>query len=143
MAARTSIRPSSTPTATRRCSRPRSGFDEKTKYDERNNPIEFTDANGAVWKNTFNAFNELVASEDAEHHTIRYTYDDRGLLTTQTDQRGKVTHYEYLPAGQPNAGLLAATISPEGRRAEARYDATGRQISLDRPARHRAGRGPR
>jgi len=106
------------------------GFNEKTKYDEHNNPIEFTDGNGVVWKNTFNEFNELVSSVDGEGHTIQYGYDLRGLLTNQTDQRGKVTHFEYIPAGQLNSGLALAAITPEGRRSEQRYDATGRRIAL-------------
>ncbi len=105
------------------------GFDEKTKYDERDNPIEFTDAKGNVWKNTYNEFNELVRSTDAENHSISYTYDERGLRTTMTDQRGKVTRYEHIPAGRPNSGLLAAVASPEGRRSEVEYDATGRRVA--------------
>ncbi|MFD1149819.1 RHS repeat-associated core domain-containing protein [Saccharothrix hoggarensis] len=105
------------------------GFDEKTKYDDRNNPIEFTDANGNVWKNTYNEFNELVRSTDAENHSISHTYDERGLRTTSTDQRGKVTRYEYIAPGRPNSGLLAAVISPEGRRGEAEYDETGRRVA--------------
>jgi RHS repeat-associated protein len=109
------------------------GFDERTRYDERNNPIEFVDANGNKWTNTYNEFNELVSSRDAEGHTITYGYDARGLQTTRTDQRGKVTRYEYLAAGQPNSGLLTAVISPEGRRSELRYDATGRQIATIDP----------
>ncbi|WP_442973728.1 RHS repeat-associated core domain-containing protein [Saccharothrix sp. NRRL B-16314] len=109
------------------------GFDEKTKYDERNNPIEFTDARGNVWKNTYNEFDELVRSTDAENHSISHTYDERGLRTTTTDQRGKVTRYEYIPAGQANSGLPSAVVSPEGRRTEVEYDATGRRIASTDP----------
>lgn len=109
------------------------GFDEKTKYDERNNPIEFIDGNGNVWKNTYNEFSELIESKDAEGHTITYRYDARGLLAARTDQRGKVTRFEYFPEGQPNSGLLEAVISPEGRRSEFRYDATGRRIATVEP----------
>lgn len=109
------------------------GFDEKTKFDERNNPIEFTDAKGAVWKNTFNEFNELVRTTDAENHSITHAYDERGLRTTTTDQRGKVTRFEHIPAGRPNSGMLAAVISPEGRRTEVGYDATGRRTSSTDP----------
>jgi RHS repeat-associated protein len=108
-------------------------FDQRTKYDERNNPIEFVDERGNKWKNTFNEFNELVESVDAEKHTIRYAYDDRGLLVTRTDQRGKVTRFEYLPAGDVNAGLPAAITSPEGRRTEFSYDETGRRIAVVDP----------
>ncbi|MGW6934688.1 RHS repeat-associated core domain-containing protein [Lentzea sp. NPDC054927] len=108
-------------------------FDEKTKYDARNNPIEFTDANGNVWKNTYNEFDELIRSTDAENHSITYAYDDRGLRTSQTDQRGKVTKYEYFAAGQPNAGLLFAVVSPEGRRSELGYDRTGRRTTETDP----------
>ncbi|GAB2476264.1 hypothetical protein GCM10027063_16500 [Promicromonospora xylanilytica] len=109
------------------------GFDEKTKYDDRNNPIEYTDANGNVWKNTYNEFNELVRSVDAEGNDITHAYDDRGLLISTTDQRDKVTTYEYLPDGEENAGLLAAVVSPEGRRSEYAYDRTGRQVAATDP----------
>lgn len=109
------------------------GFDEKTKYDDRNNPIEYTDANGNVWKNTYNEFDELVRSVDAEGNDITHAYDDRGLRTSTTDQRDKVTRYEYLPEGDENAGLLFAVVSPEGRRAESFYDKTGRQIAQTDP----------
>ncbi|MFI2487394.1 RHS repeat-associated core domain-containing protein [Promicromonospora kroppenstedtii] len=109
------------------------GFDEKTKYDDRNNPIEFTDAKGNVWKNTYNEFDELVRSVDAEGHDVEHVYDDRGLRTSTTDQRDKVTRYEYLPDGAENAGLLSAVVSPEGRRSEYRYDRTGRQVAATDP----------
>ncbi|MBB5802860.1 RHS repeat-associated protein [Saccharothrix ecbatanensis] len=109
------------------------GFDEKTKYDERNNPIEFTDANGNVWKNTYNEFNELVRSADAENHSISHAYDERGLRTSTTDQRGKVTRYEHIPLGQPNSGLVSAVVSPEGRRSEVEYDDTGRRVATVDP----------
>ncbi|WP_285106190.1 polymorphic toxin-type HINT domain-containing protein [Promicromonospora sp. MEB111] len=109
------------------------GFDEKTRYDDRNNPIEFTDANGNVWKNTYNAFDELVRSVDAEGNDITHEYDDRGLRTSTTDQRDKVTRYEYLPDGEENAGLLSAVVSPEGRRSELFYDRTGRQVAQTDP----------
>ncbi|PWK84636.1 intein/intein/RHS repeat-associated protein [Lentzea atacamensis] len=117
---------------TRRAPQPMA-FDEKTKYDARNNPIEFTDANGNVWKNTYNEFNELIRSTDAENHSITYAYDERGLRISQTDQRGKVTKYEYFAAGQPNSGLLAAVVSPEGRRSELGYDKTGRRVAETDP----------
>jgi RHS repeat-associated protein len=104
-------------------------FSEKTKYDDRNNPTEHVDGNGRKWTDTYNEFDELVQSEDPEHHTIKYAYDGRGLLVTVTDQRGKVTRYENIPDGQQNAGLTAAIVSPLGRRTEYGYDKTGRQIT--------------
>lgn len=109
------------------------GFDERTKYDDRNNPIEYTDANGNVWKNTYNEFNELVRSVDAEGNDVEHAYDDRGLRTSTTDQRDKVTRYEYLPDADENAGLLSAVVSPEGRRSEYFYDTTGRQVAATDP----------
>ncbi|MEV6242633.1 RHS repeat-associated core domain-containing protein [Lentzea sp. NPDC051838] len=108
-------------------------FDEKTKYDARNNPIEYTDANGNVWKNTYNEFDELIRSTDAENHSITHAYDDRGLRVSTTDQRGKVTKYEYFAAGQQNSGLVAAVVSPEGRRSELGYDKTGRRVTETDP----------
>jgi RHS repeat-associated protein len=109
------------------------GFDEKTKYDDRNNPIEYTDAKGNVWKSTYNEFDELVRSVDAEGNDIEHAYDDRGLRTSTTDQRDKVTTFEYLPDGEENAGLLSAVVSPEGRRSEYSYDRTGRQVAATDP----------
>ncbi|MDF5757493.1 polymorphic toxin-type HINT domain-containing protein [Spongiactinospora sp. TRM90649] len=108
-------------------------FSEKAKFDERNNPTEHVDANGQVWKDTYNEFNELVRSEDPEGNAITHEYDSRGLRTSTTDQRGKVTRYEYLPQGGPNAGLLSARVSPEGRRTEQTYDLTGRRITTTDP----------
>ncbi|MFF0574621.1 polymorphic toxin-type HINT domain-containing protein [Streptosporangium saharense] len=105
------------------------GFSEKTKFDERNNPTEHTDANGQVWKDTYNEFDELVRSVDPEGHDITHTYDSRGLRTSTTDQRGKVTRFEYLPQGDQNAGLPKAVVSPTGRRSEVVYDATGRRVA--------------
>ncbi|MEV8635112.1 polymorphic toxin-type HINT domain-containing protein [Streptosporangium sp. NPDC051023] len=105
------------------------GFSEKTEFDERNNPTAHTDANGQVWKDTYNEFNELVRSVDPEGHDITHTYDSRGLRVSTTNQRGKMTHFEYLPQGGPNAGLLKAAVSPSGRRSEVTYDVTGRQIA--------------
>jgi RHS repeat-associated protein len=108
-------------------------FTEQTKYDARNNPIEHVDANGGKWIDRYNEFDELIESEDAEHHKIEYTYDSRGLLATVTDQRKKVTRYENIADGKPNAGLPAAVVSPEGRRVEYGYDKTGRRTSVVDP----------
>ncbi|MEV0619175.1 polymorphic toxin-type HINT domain-containing protein [Nonomuraea sp. NPDC050404] len=108
-------------------------FSEQTTFDERNNPTEHTDANGKVWKDTYNEFNELVRSQDPNGHAITHEYDARGLRTSTTDQRGKVTRYEYHPAGNQNAGLLKAVLSPEGRRTETAYDLTGRRIATTDP----------
>ncbi|HZC50896.1 MAG TPA: DUF6531 domain-containing protein, partial [Mycobacterium sp.] len=108
-------------------------FDQRTKYDERNNPIEFVDERGNKWTSRYDRFNELVESIDAEKHRIRYAYDTRGLMVSSTDQRGKVTRYEYLPAAADNAGLPSAVISPEGRRTEFGYDETGRRVAVVDP----------
>ena len=108
-------------------------FKSVTKYDAHNNPIEHTDANNNLWKDRYDSFDELVESTDAEGNSIHYDYDQNGLLTTQTDQRGKVTRYEYFPLGDKNFGLLKATVSPEARRTEFRYDATGRRIAVVDP----------
>ncbi len=108
-------------------------FDEVTKYDDRNNPIEHRDGRGNVWKDRYDEFNELIESIDAENHSVHYEYDQRGLLTVQIDQRGKVTRYEYLPVGAANSGLLSAVITPEARRTAFGYDATGRRTSTVDP----------
>jgi YD repeat-containing protein len=108
-------------------------FSEVTKYDSRNNPIEHRDGRGNLWKDSYNEFNELIESTDAENHSIHYEYDQRGLLTVKIDQRAKVTRYEYLPLGDRNSGLLSAVITPEARRTAFGYDATGRRTSMVDP----------
>ncbi|MFI5932014.1 RHS repeat-associated core domain-containing protein [Actinoplanes sp. NPDC051494] len=108
-------------------------FSEKTQYDARNNPATHVDADGQTWKDEYNAFDELVRTTDPENHSITHTYDERGLRLTTTDQRGKVSRWENIAAGEPNAGLTRATISPEGRRAEYGYDTVGRQVTVTDP----------
>ncbi|GIF76123.1 polymorphic toxin-type HINT domain-containing protein [Asanoa siamensis] len=109
------------------------GFKEDTEYDARNNPTKHTDANGKVWQDDYNEFDELVKSTDPKKNTVTYEYDARGLLLASTDQRKKVTRYEYLPAGDANVGLPKAVTSPGGRRVEFRYDRTGRQVEVTDP----------
>ena len=108
-------------------------FDEKTKYDARNNPIEFTDANGNVWKNTYNEFDELIRSTDAENDSINYAYDERGLRTSQTDQRGKVTRYEYIANGDRTRVCSRPSSRRRARRSELGYDKAGRQVTETDP----------
>ncbi|MFC3743450.1 RHS repeat-associated core domain-containing protein [Paractinoplanes deccanensis] len=117
-------------------------FSEKTQYDARNNPTTHVDADGQTWKDEYNQFDELVKSTDPEGHSITYTYDDRGVPLTVTDQRGKVSRYENIPNGQPNAGLTKAAISPEGRRVEYGYDKVGRQTIVVDPRGTVAGAKP-
>ncbi|MEV6489416.1 polymorphic toxin-type HINT domain-containing protein [Actinoplanes sp. NPDC051633] len=112
---------------------PQRRFSEKVEYDARNNPTTRTDADGNKWVDRFNEFDELVESTDAEKHKISYTYDNRGIPLTITDQRGKVTTFESIPDGRLNAGLRTAEISPEGRRSELGYDKTGRRTSATDP----------
>ena len=112
---------------------PQKRFSRKTTYDARNNPTTHVDADGKVWQDDYNEFDELVRTTDPEKHSISYTYDDRGLRLTVTDQRGKVSRFENIAAGQANAGLLAAAISAEGRRIEYGYDKAGRQVTVTDP----------
>ena len=103
-------------------------FSEKTTYDARNNPATHVDANGQTWKDEYNEFDELVKSTDPENHSIQYAYDDRGLQTTVTDQRGKVSKYETIPPGERNSGLVEKVTSAGGRRTQSVYDKAGRRI---------------
>ncbi|MEV4349465.1 RHS repeat-associated core domain-containing protein [Actinoplanes sp. NPDC049596] len=117
-------------------------FSEKTQYDARNNPTTHVDADGQTWKDEYNAFDELVKTTDPENHSITYTYDDRGLRLTVTDQRGKVFRYENIAAGEQNAGLVKASVSAEGRRIAYGYDKVGRKVTVTDPRGTVAGAKP-
>ena len=117
-------------------------FSEKTQYDARNNPATRVDADGQTWKDEYNGFDELVRTTDPENHSITYTYDDRGLRLTVTDQRGKVFRYENIPNGEQNAGLTKASVSAEGRRIAYGYDKVGRKITVTDPRGTVAGAKP-
>lgn len=59
---------------------------------------------------------------------VLYGYDTSGNLTTVTDSRGKVWHYEYNTFHQ-----MTAMVTPTGARTETTFDQGGRALSQKSP----------
>ncbi|WP_420064557.1 RHS repeat-associated core domain-containing protein [Pectobacterium colocasium] len=76
---------------------------EQRQYDKHNNLLNYTDGNGAVWRQTYGAFD---------------------LLTSRTDAAGRTWQYEYDKESQQ----LVCVIAPDGNRWQWWLDADGRVI---------------
>lgn len=96
-----------------------------TKYNKKGNPTEVTDANGVSATMKYDSFGNLIEETDKAGNITKYEYDDdgvlllsktgpltlstkytyytkgkdgiklKGLVKTETDQRGSVTTYHY------------------------------------------------
>ncbi|MCL6318242.1 type IV secretion protein Rhs [Pectobacterium atrosepticum] len=76
---------------------------EQRQYDKHNNLLNYTDGNGAVWRQTYGPFD---------------------LLTSRTDAEGRTWRYEYDKESQQ----LVAVIAPDGNRWQWWLDADARVI---------------
>ncbi|MEO6562643.1 MAG: RHS repeat-associated core domain-containing protein [Nitrosospira sp.] len=96
----------------------------ETLFDDRSNPIEHSDAAGAVttfkWHPTMPL---LIAITDPLNRVMRYEYDERGNLVLETDPAGGETRY-ILDA----RGLIVAIVDANGRTSRLRYNDRGQVI---------------
>ncbi|APS30710.1 PAAR domain-containing protein [Pectobacterium brasiliense] len=76
---------------------------EQRQYDKHNNLLNYTDGNGAVWRQTYGAFD---------------------LLTSRTDAAGRTWQYEYDKESQQ----LVCVTAPDGNRWQWWLDADARVI---------------
>jgi RHS repeat-associated protein len=90
----------------------RDGLGRVTKlvYDAENRPIETIHPDATV--------------SDADNPRSRTTYDALGRKTSETDEAGRNTAYEYTPTG-----LLSAVVDPAGMRTEFDYDERSSKVS--------------
>ncbi|HVI40600.1 MAG TPA: hypothetical protein VM577_08070, partial [Anaerovoracaceae bacterium] len=69
-------------------------------YDDGGNYVtSVTDPLGNISKFTYDAFGNILSSEDPKNKTTNFVYDSRNLLTQVTDAKNGITKYGYDNAG--------------------------------------------
>jgi len=99
-----------------------SGGDTQTwTYDDRSNPLTYTDGLGKTTTYTYSANDELLTETNALNETTTYTYDAQGRMLTRTGPDGSVTTYIQSPVG-PTSITQSVTASTS-RTTSIAYDA--------------------
>lgn len=119
----------------------------ETVFDERGNPVEMRDPDGATTLFEWHAqFALPVAITDALGCTVKYAYDERGNLVAETDPEGAATTYKRDKRGlaieiqDANGGvkklaynqqaLLVSYTDCSGHTTRLDYDADGQLVCL-------------
>ncbi|MCC8145042.1 MAG: hypothetical protein LIO93_01095 [Bacteroidales bacterium] len=86
------------------------GIQEKLEYDDDDNVIKRTDANGNVRSFTYDKNGNMLSATDPEGHTERYTYEPVfNQIASFTDKRGNSFQFSY-----DERGNLTEITGPEG-----------------------------
>lgn len=86
------------------------GIQSKLEYDEDDNVIKRTDANGNVTSYTYDDRGNMLSLTDAKGNTERYTYDATfNNVTSYQDKNGNTYRFDYNSTGD-----LTALSGPEG-----------------------------
>lgn len=86
------------------------GIQSKLEYDEDDNVIKRTDANGNVTSYTYDDRGNMLSLTDAKGNTEHYTYDATfNNVTSYQDKNGNTYQFTYDPKGN-----LTALSGPEG-----------------------------
>lgn len=86
------------------------GIQSKLEYDEDDNVIKRTDANGNAITYTYDDRGNMLSLTDAKGNTERYTYDDTfNNVTSYQDKNGNTYRFDYNSKGD-----LTALSGPEG-----------------------------
>lgn len=108
-------------------------FPETWRYDARNKLTSQTDRRGYSTTHLYSpTTGDLLETTDPRGGKTTYTYDSRGLVRTEKDERGqltgKVTTYDY-----DTAGNRTSVTTPMGLVTRFAYDSSGRKISETDP----------
>ena len=98
------------------------------------------DANNRIWRTrypdnsseqftSYNSFGQILTHLMTSGGTETFTYDGRGLKTSQTDPYGNVTHYNYYQNG-PNTDRLLNVVDPRGNATWYEYNGRGEVTKL-------------
>lgn len=86
------------------------GTQSKMEYDEDDNVIKHTDANGHATTYTYDDRGNMLSQTDALGHTERYTYDEvYNNITSFQDKNGNLYRFNYNGKGD-----LTSLTGPEG-----------------------------
>ncbi len=97
------------------------GIQSKMEYDEDDNVIKLTDANGHVTTYTYDDRGNMLSLTDALGHTERYTYDPVfNQITSFQDKNGNAYSFSYNATGD-----LTAMNGPLGFNTSITYDEHG------------------
>jgi RHS repeat-associated protein len=111
-------------------------------YDARGNPLRTTYPDGTYEETSYDANGNTIAQRDRGGRTTRMTYDAANrLVETIHPDAVPASGDDGNPANNPRtrneydrAGRLLASVDPNGRRTEYRYDAAGRRTQVIEPA---------
>ena len=83
----------------------------------------------------YNALSQLIGMTYSDGSSISYVYNSAGLKTSETDQLGRTTYYEYDDSGRLTAVVLPQVQNPSNGlmvhpRYEYSYNEKGQQTSL-------------
>lgn len=84
---------------------------EEFDYDNDNNLIEYTDAEGNVTNYSYDSDENLIEIEDALGNSIFFNYDSYGQLLSQTNQEGITVNYTYETDGSVSNINVPESIS--------------------------------
>lgn len=100
------------------------GIQSKIRYDENDNVISRTDANGNTTQYTYDDRGNMLSATDALGHTERYTYTtDFNQVASYQDKNGNTYRFTYN-----DKGALTQLNAPMGVTSRFEYDAHGWQI---------------
>jgi RHS repeat-associated protein len=93
------------------------------EYDDDDNPVRVTDANGHVWKSTYDALGSKLTETDPLNRVTTYVYDDHRQLVHVTKPGGTTIDLAYNSAG--NLRQAAQRIVEQNRTAMHYYGHRG------------------
>lgn len=97
------------------------GTQSKMEYDEDDNVIKHTDANGHATTYTYDDRGNMLSLTDALGNTERYTYDELyNNVTSYQDKNGNLYHFDYNGKGD-----LTSLSGPEGFTSAYTYNEQG------------------
>lgn len=97
------------------------GIQSTLEYDEDDNVIKRTDANGNATSYTYDDWGNMLSLTDALGHTERYTYEEQfNQVTSFTDKNGNIYRFTY-----DSKGNLTALNGPLGFSNAFTYDEKG------------------
>lgn len=102
------------------------GIQEKLVYDEDDNVVQRTDANGNIRTYTYDSNGNMLTETDPEGHTETYTYEANfNQVASYRDKNGNNYTFSY-----DGSGNLKEISGPEGFKNQYTYNAMGAPLTI-------------